>query len=85
MKTKTPSLRKPRFRATDAREPALTEGRTYLARVTKDPWKGYPNHRSLIGRLVKVSSEPLVRVEWPGGGGNTFARSCVEVIGEVVS
>lgn len=72
-----------RFRATDAAEPAMTEGRTYLARVLVDPWKGYPRHRSLVGQLVRVTAYSCVNVEWPSGGGNSFARSSVRVIGEV--
>lgn len=70
------------FRATDAAEPNIVEGHTYLARVTVDPWAGYPKHRSIVGKLVKVTAYNTVNVEWPSGALNSFSRSSVKVIGE---
>lgn len=86
MSRSTPTPKKPRFSSRKVKEHPMTEGRTYLARVLVDPWKGWAGHkRSLVGQIVKVRLGDAVEIEWPSGGGNSFARSSVEVIGEAES
>ena len=84
MKNKSKSSKKTvdHFFEKNVKEHPITEGRTYLARIKQDPWKGYPSHESIVGQIVKVTSYPVVNVEWANGAKNSFSRDYVEIIGE---
>ena len=65
------------------REIPILEGKTYLAKIIKDPWRGYPGHKSIIGKTVKATSYHVVNVEWPNGAENSFSRDSIKVIKEL--
>ena len=64
----------------------MREGVTYIAEVIVDPlaYRGYKNHRSLVGRIVQVELGRVVNIRWGGkhDGRNSVDRKCVRIIGE---
>jgi len=66
-------------------EPEMIEGHTYLARIKVDPfaYRHNPDHKSLVGELVRVRLSQVVEITWESGGQNSCHRSNINVIEEI--
>lgn len=67
-----------------AKEQPITEGKTYLAEIVVCPWayRKYEDHKSTVGKIVRVTAYQTINIEWESGDSNSVPRNCIRIIGE---